>query len=75
MTYTKFKLSLVTVGPVHIGSGKTYNQKGYIFDDGYYYFPDLTILYKKLLSNQTKRLAFEKFLSSTKKERLTSHSW
>uniref|UniRef100_UPI003F6E3D7E type III-A CRISPR-associated RAMP protein Csm5 n=1 Tax=Ligilactobacillus agilis TaxID=1601 RepID=UPI003F6E3D7E len=72
LTYTKFKLSLVTVGPVHIGSGKTYNQKEYIFEDGYYYFPDLTILYKKLLSNQTKRLAFEKFLSSTKKERLTS---
>lgn len=68
---TKFEFSLRTLAPVHIGCGKTYSQREYIYDgDNYYYFPDMGILYRKLMKIG-KAQRFENFLMDHKAQRLT----
>lgn len=65
------------MAPVHIGSGKIYSSKEYIYENGYYYFPDMGALYKGIQNqgSQTTK-TFEQFLmqsgnkNSMKKPRL-----
>lgn len=59
----RYELTLRTMAPLHIGSGTTYTQKEYIYENGYYYFPDMGILYKKLQKQGEKKdRIFEDFL-------------
>ena len=60
----RYKLKLITVGPVFIGSGETYTPKEYIYmQDGSYYFPDMGKLYKKITSlNSYAKREFKNFL-------------
>ena len=43
--YRKFKLTLCTLGPVHIGSGQLRTAREYILEGDEYYFPDMTLIY------------------------------
>ncbi|KFN92558.1 MULTISPECIES: type III-A CRISPR-associated RAMP protein Csm5 [Tetragenococcus] len=43
-----YQLTLRVMGPLHIGSGKIYTQKEYIYENGFYYFPDMGSLYKEI---------------------------
>lgn len=63
----EYSLKLLTLSPVHIGDGSTYSQKDYIYENGYFYFPDIGQLYNYLLSlNRKTAHNFESFLMSQK---------
>ena len=59
--YRKFKLTLCTLGPVHIGSGQLRTAREYILEGDEYYFPDMTLLYDELIKQGIDE-KFEKFL-------------
>lgn len=58
-----YRLILRTMAPVHIGNGESYTSKEYIYENGYYYFPDMGKLYQEV-EKQGPRIteAFESFL-------------
>ncbi|MDR1448073.1 MAG: type III-A CRISPR-associated RAMP protein Csm5 [Candidatus Ancillula sp.] len=58
----RYRLSITTIGPVHIGSGQKYNSKEYIFDreKNEVYFPDIVKLYAYL--DDAKKNSFEQFM-------------
>jgi|GEM_PF-285793 len=60
----RYKLTLTTIAPVHIGSGKTYNSKEYIYENGQFYFPDMGKLYS-YVDSKGKSDSFEKFLMNS----------
>ena len=59
--YRKFKLTLWTLGPVHIGSGQLHTAREYILEGDEYYFPDMTLLYDELIKRGIDE-KFQKFL-------------
>lgn len=59
----KYQFTLITIAPVHIGDGDYYNQKEYIFEDGYYYFPDMGKVYQAIEKRGEQAVSlFEEFL-------------
>lgn len=71
-THTRFKLSLLLLGPVHIGNGSSYSQKEYIYENGQYYFLDMVCLYKKMME-AGKASKFEDFMAGkTRDKRLNN---
>lgn len=62
--YHKFKLTLMTLAPVHIGSGYKYSSREFIYENNKYYFPDMGQLYS-FLSNKNLDTEFEQFLTSS----------
>lgn len=64
-----YSFILVTIGPVHIGSGQTYSQKEYIYEDGYYYFPEMNRLYREIQNRGPKVVqTFEHFLMQNQRK-------
>ena len=63
--YRQFQLTLRTLAPVHIGSGEKYTAREYIRENGSFYFPDMTIFYKRLLKAH-RASVFEEFLQGSK---------
>lgn len=56
-------MQLLTLAPVHIGSGDRYYPKEYIFENQEYYFPEMDKLYHTLEGTSKKAvLAFENYL-------------
>lgn len=39
--YHEYRLRLIAMAPVHIGSGETYTAKNYIYENENYYFPNM----------------------------------
>lgn len=39
--YRTFKLSLLTLAPIHIGNGEKYTSKEFIYENKKFYFPDM----------------------------------
>lgn len=66
--YHEYRLQLTAMAPVHIGSGETYTAKNYIYEDGFYYFPDIGKMYLKLCQYPGTAEAFEKFLASSSRK-------
>ena len=62
--YREFEFKLRTLAPVFIGSGETYKQREYIYENDAYYFPNFVTLYRKFSSNQRQQEAFENYLMS-----------
>jgi CRISPR-associated protein Csm5 len=59
----RYEFKLLTMAPVHIGSGEHYTQKEYVYEDGHYYFPDMVKLYQVIEQRGAKTVeAFESFL-------------
>ena len=65
--YRTFKLSLLTLAPIHIGNGEKYTSREFIYENKKFYFPDMGKFYNKMVE---KRLAekFEAFLIQTRLE-------
>lgn len=63
--YRTFKLSLLTLAPIHIGNGEKYTSREFIYENKKFYFPDMGKFYNKMVE---KRLAekFEEFLIQTR---------
>lgn len=59
--YRTFRLSLLTLAPIHIGNGEKYTSREFIYENKKFYFPDMGKFYNKMVE---KRLAekFEAFL-------------
>ncbi|MBT8895028.1 type III-A CRISPR-associated RAMP protein Csm5 [Lactobacillus delbrueckii subsp. bulgaricus] len=66
--YREFEFKLRTLAPVFIGSGETYKQREYIYENDAYYFPNFVTLYRKLSSNQRQQEAFENYLMSSRRQ-------
>jgi CRISPR-associated protein Csm5 len=62
----QFEITLLTVGPVHIGSGNTLNSKEYIYENTNYYFPDMGKLYQEIEKQGMSSINnFENFLRNS----------
>ena len=63
--YRTFKLSLLTLAPIHIGNGEKYTSREFIYENKKFYFPDMAKFYNHMVE---KRLAekFEAFLIQTR---------
>lgn len=63
--YRTFKLSLLTLAPIHIGNEEKYTSREFIYENKKFYFPDMGKFYNKMVE---KRLAekFEAFLIQTR---------
>ena len=61
--HTEFKFNLFVLGPMHIGSGKKYTKKEYIYENEKYYFPDTGELYLKIRNNEKLSKKFIEFMS------------
>jgi CRISPR-associated protein Csm5 len=46
--FKKYNFILITMAPLHIGSGSFYTQKEYIYENNQYLFPDKVRLYQKI---------------------------
>lgn len=45
--YRTFRLSLLTLGPIHIGNGEKYTSREFIYENKKFYFPDMGKFYNK----------------------------
>lgn len=45
----QFELGLITMAPIHISDGRKILKREYFLEDGYYYFPNMGLLYRKVL--------------------------
>lgn len=45
--YRTFKLSLLTLAPIHIGNGEKYTSREFIYENKKFYFPDMGKFYNK----------------------------
>lgn len=61
--FKKYNFTLITMAPIHIGSGSFYTQKEYIYENNQYIFPDKVQLYQEIAKLGPKyQEKFEKFL-------------
>ena len=47
--YRTFQLSLLAMAPIHIGSGEKYTSREFIYEKGYFYFPDMGKFYNRMV--------------------------
>ncbi|GFH41494.1 type III-A CRISPR-associated RAMP protein Csm5 [Lactococcus hodotermopsidis] len=66
----RFKITLMTEGPLHIGNGNTYTKKELYFDGKSVYVLDMKKFYLGL--NPKLQVAFEEFVSGNPKEQLST---
>ncbi len=47
--YRTFQFSLLAMAPIHIGSGEKYTSREFIYEKGYFYFPDMGKFYNRMV--------------------------
>ena len=60
-----FKFSLLAMAPIHIGNGEKYTSREFIYENGYFYFPDMGKFYNRMVEKGYDQ-KFERFLQETK---------
>ena len=63
--YRTFQFSLLAMAPIHTGSGDKYTSREFIYEDGYFYFPDMGKFYNRMVEKGYDQ-KFERFLQETK---------
>ena len=63
--YRTFQFSLLAMAPIHIGNGEKYTSREFIYENGYFYFPDMGKFYNRLVEKGYDQ-KFERFLQETK---------
>ena len=63
--YRTFQFSLLAMAPIHIGSGEKYTSREFIYEKGYFYFPDMGKFYNRMVEKGYDH-KFERFLQETK---------
>ena len=63
--YRTFQFSLLAMAPIHIGNGEKYTSREFIYENGYYYFPDMGKFYNRVVEEGYDQ-KFERFLQETK---------
>ena len=63
--YRTFQFSLLAMAPIHIGSGDKYTSREFIYEDGYFYFPDMGKFYNRMVEKGYDQ-KFERFLQERK---------
>ena len=63
--YRTFQFSLLAMAPIHIGNGEKYTSREFIYENGYFYFPDMGKFYNRMVENGYDQ-KFERFLQETK---------
>ena len=67
--YRTFQFSLLSMAPIHIGSGDKYTSREFIYENSYFYFPDMGKFYNRMVEKGYDK-KFERFLQ----ERMASDS-
>ena len=63
--YRTFQFSLLAMAPIHIGNGEKYTSREFIYENGYFYFPDMGKFYNRMVEKGYDH-KFERFLQETK---------
>lgn len=63
--YRTFQFSLLAMAPIHTGSGDKYTSREFIYEDGYFYFPDMGKFYNRMVEKGYDQ-KFERFLQERK---------
>lgn len=63
--YRTFQFSLLSMAPIHTGSGDKYTSREFIYEDGYFYFPDMGKFYNRMVEKGYDQ-KFERFLQERK---------
>ena len=63
--YRTFQFSLLAMAPIHIGNGEKYTSREFIYENGYFYFPDMGKFYNRMVEKDYDQ-KFERFLQETK---------
>lgn len=63
--YRTFQFSLLAMAPIHIGNGEKYTPREFIYENGYFYFPDMGKFYNRMVEKGYDQ-KFERFLQETK---------
>ena len=63
--YRTFQFSLLAMAPIHVGNGEKYTSREFIYENGYFYFPDMGKFYNRMVEKGYDQ-KFERFLQETK---------
>ena len=63
--YRTFQFTLLAMAPIHTGSGDKYTSREFIYEDGYFYFPDMGKFYNRMVEKGYDQ-KFERFLQERK---------
>ena len=63
--YRTFQFSLLAMAPIHIGNGEKYTSREFIYENGYFYFPDMGKFYNRMVEKGYDQ-KFGRFLQETK---------
>ena len=63
--YRTFQFSLLAMAPIHIGNGDKYTSREFIYENSYFYFPDMGKFYNRMVEKGYDQ-KFERFLQETK---------
>lgn len=63
--YRTFQFSLLAIAPIHIGNGGKYTSREFIYENGYFYFPDMGKFYNRMVEKGYDQ-KFERFLQERK---------
>ena len=63
--YRTFQFSLLAMAPIHIGNGEKYTSREFIYENGYFYFPDMGKFYNRMVEKGYDQ-KFERFLQERK---------
>lgn len=63
--YRTFQFNLLAMAPIHIGNGEKYTSREFIYENGYFYFPDMGKFYNRMVEKGYDQ-KFEWFLQETK---------
>lgn len=63
--YRTFQFSLLAIAPIHIGNGEKYTSREFIYENGYFYFPDMGKFYNRMVEKGYDQ-KFERFLQERK---------
>lgn len=63
--YRTFQFSLLAMAPIHIGNGEKYTSREFIYENGYFYFPDMGKFYNRMVEKSYDQ-KFERFLQEAK---------
>ena len=63
--YRTFQFTLLAMAPIHIGNGEKYTSREFIYENGYFYFPDMGKFYNRMVEKGYDQ-KFERFLQERK---------
>lgn len=63
--YRTFQFTLLAMAPIHIGNGEKYTSREFIYEKGYFYFPDMGKFYNRVVEKGFDQ-KFERFLQERK---------